>query len=263
MAKIEQIITNIDAISKKLRALDGKQVRSTELLRSMRELSELYFASVKPSGDGGAVDLEAVSTRFRSLLALSRSQPSRSKCIELFKQLRKDAVALEGASIANNSNDHQDDTNQADALIISSLDEICPSASAAYQQALIDLRQTDRLSWRGPATDLREALRETLDVLAPDADVESVPGFKHEPDARRPTMKQKTRYVMRNRGLASGQIATPVDAVVGIEEFVGGLTRSVYTRSSVSTHTPSTKIEVVRIHSWVRLVLCELLEIPL
>lgn len=56
MAKIEQIITNIDAISKKLRALDGKQVRSTELLRSMRELSELYFASVKPSGDGGAVD---------------------------------------------------------------------------------------------------------------------------------------------------------------------------------------------------------------
>lgn len=50
----------------------------------------------------------------------------------------------------------------------------------AYQQALLDLATPDRLSWRGPATDLREALRETLDVLAPDDEAKAMPGFKLE-----------------------------------------------------------------------------------
>ena len=88
-------------------------------------------------------------------------------------------------------------------------------------------------------------------------------GFKLEGDAKRPTMKQKVRYVLKNRGVPSGAMGTPESAVVGVEEFVGGLTRSVYTRSSVSAHTATTRAEASRILAWVRLVICELLEIPL
>lgn len=76
-------------------------------------------------------------------------------------------------------------------------------------------------------------------------------------------MKQKVRYVLKSRGTPSGAMETPESAVVGVEDFVGGLTRSVYTRSSVSTHTATTQAEASRVLAWVRLVLCELLEIPL
>jgi hypothetical protein len=37
---------------------------------------------------------------------------------------------------------------------------------------------------------------------------------------------------------------------------------SVYNRSSLSTHTATGKKEVIRVHAWVRLVLCDLLEVP-
>jgi hypothetical protein len=90
-----------------------------------------------------------------------------------------------------------------------------------------------------------------------------MPGYKLEPDAKRPTMKQKVRYILRKRGFGSGQLAASESAVEGVEGIVGGLVRSVYTRSSVSTHTATERSEVNRIHAWVRLVLCELLELPI
>jgi hypothetical protein len=57
-------------------------------------------------------------------------------------------------------------------------------------------------------------------------------------------------------------MAVPENAVQGVEDILGGITRSVYNRSSISTHTPTDKKEVVRVHAWVRLVLCDLLEVP-
>lgn len=139
---------------------------------------------------------------------------------------------------------------------------MCPSAGAAYSQAMEDLSAQTRESWRGPATDLREALRETLDVLAPDQEVQNAPGFKLERETRGPTMKQKVRYILKSRGTPSGAMTAPESAVQGIEDIVGGLTRSVYTRSNISTHTSTDKNEVIRVHAWVRLVFCDLLEVP-
>jgi hypothetical protein len=76
-------------------------------------------------------------------------------------------------------------------------------------------------------------------------------------------MKQKAKYILKNRGLKGGQLSNPETVITNIEEMIGGVVRSVYTRSSVSTHTTTSREEVVRVYSWVRLVLCELLEIPL
>ena len=109
---------------------------------------------------------------------------------------------------------------------------------------------------------MREALRETLDTMAPDAEVTAMPGFKLEKDTHGPTMKQKVRYILKKREMNSGAMAAPEKAVEGIEDIVGGVMRSVYKRSSLSTHTATSKDEVLRVHAWVRLVFCDLLEIP-
>jgi hypothetical protein len=156
-----------------------------------------------------------------------------------------------------------DDYDDIDKMIIETLNSIIPSASLSYQQALQDLRQDARLSWRGPGTDLRESLRETLDYLAPDSEVIKMQGYKQEPNTTGPTMKQKTRYIFKNRESNKSIMENAETTINYIEEAMGSFIRSVYTRSSVSTHTPTDKEEVLRIKQMVRIVLCDLLELRL
>jgi hypothetical protein len=260
LSGLAALLTELEALRKALAAVSAPQVGSSAIKSKMHEVASQYFSTVQPQIHPS--DAGELNEIFQALHASSRIRPSVQRCRDLVKTARKLLIEVEGKALQK-APTRLPSGSPVDSLVITTLNDLCPSASLAYQQALIDLGATERLSWRGPATDLREALRETLDVLAPDADVMAGPGFKLEGEARRPTMKQKVRYVLKNRGVPSGAMETPESAVVGIEEFIGGLTRSVYTRSSVSTHTPTTRTETQRVLAWVRLVLCELLEIPL
>ena len=88
---------------------------------------------------------------------------------------------------------------------------------AAIEQLLsaleLDLRSPNRMSYRGPATDLRECLREVLDHLAPDDAVTSGSGFVLEKDRTSPTMKQKVRFILRSRGLGKTALESPEASV--------------------------------------------------
>jgi Predicted pPIWI-associating nuclease len=148
-----------------------------------------------------------------------------------------------------------------DLRIVETLRSVVPSAGLSYAQALYDLQSDSCLSWRGPAADLREALRETLDYLAPDDEVAAMAGYRQDPNVNGPTMKQKVHFVLKKRG-ASKAFTEPAEAATeAIDSTIGTFVRSVYTRSNVSTHTPTQKAEVARTRDFVRVVLCELLEI--
>ena len=70
-------------------------------------------------------------------------------------------------------------------------------------------------------------------------------------------MKQKVRFIMRKRGTPRSAAESPEAAAQAVDEIVGTFVRSVYRRSSVSTHTPTDRNEVLRIRDWVRVALCE------
>lgn len=263
MSAVAVLLSKVDDAVKVVRSAKGAQIFASSTKALLHELATDYFSTVKGIAEQCGGNSNGLDSIFQEIHSLSRKSPSKNRCLELLKSAKKALVECESVAISQSSRQQAGHMTPVDELIVTTLNEICPSASLAYQQALMDLIQESRLSWRGPATDLREALRETLDILAPDQDVEAMPGFKLETDAKRPTMKQKVRYILKNRGVVSGAMATPESAVQGIEEVLGTLTRSVYTRSSVSTHTPTERQEVARVHAWVRLVLCELLEIPL
>ena len=123
------------------------------------------------------------------------------------------------------------------------------------------MRDNTRYSYRGVAAELREALREVLEYLAPDKIVTSQENFKLEKDQKKPTMKQKVQYILKSRGKNKSQIEAPENAVAVVEEKVGALARSVYNRSSASTHVCTSKQEVQQIKAYVDVVLGELLEI--
>lgn len=262
MSIIPSLLKEVDSLKKAVRAVANRQVFSKAISDQLHALAQQYFSDLRPTLPNGE-DVAAADRLFTQMHDLSRKSPSRQKCLDVLTYARKALVRIESAALAGLAGNTEERMSNADYLIISSLNDVCPAASASYQQALVDMALAQRISWRGTATELRESLRETLDTLAPDKDVETQPTFKHEANAQRPTMKQKVRYILKNRGMNSGQISTSEDSTRFIEESLGGITRSIYNRSSVSTHTPTSREEVVRIHALVKLVLCQLLAIPL
>jgi hypothetical protein len=260
------MIASLDGLRKKIKAASNVQIFSTTLKGEMAALTAEYFTSFRPAAVGAgapAEELAEADRLFKSLHELSHKNPSKTKCDGVCKDARKALVALEGGRLQSSGVTPGVRISKSDELIVSSLKEVCPSAAAAYEQALHDLQGSERLSWRGPATDMREALRETLDALAPDAEVENMSGYRPEPDTRRPSMRQKAKYILKSREMVSNQIALSETAITHIEDAVSGITRSVYVRSNISTHTPTSRDEVARLHGWVRLVMCDLLSLPI
>ncbi len=145
--------------------------------------------------------------------------------------------------------------------ILDTLAKILPLAAASYEQCIIDLGRLPRRSYRGVAHELREVLRESLDYLAPDADVMAEPGFKLEHGVTRPTQRQKALYVLRKRKLPREATAAPELAVSMVEELGAAIARSTYTRGSISAHISTSSQEVRQLKMYVDAVLAELLEI--
>jgi hypothetical protein len=133
-----------------------------------------------------------------------------------------------------------------------------PSAAQSYKQAILDLTDSSRVSFRGPALELREALREILDHLAPDSEVTAAPAYAQEKDRNGPTMKQKVRFIMKKNGKRSSSDA-PEQTVTAFEEAIAGLTRTVYERSSKAAHVAGERQTVVQIRRYVVAILHEII----
>lgn len=260
-----EFLAKIASARKDLRGTAGPQLHSQKRRDELRGLVQLYFERVRPqiaANQEGDEGVAAVDALMQNLLLLCHKRGATSRYMSILKEARSAVILLDARAMAFAGNRRQQQSiPKVDGKIIRTLKELVPSASLSYHQALLDLDQDKRHSWRGPATDLREALRETLDHLAPDEEVKAMPGYKQDTSVDGPTMVQKVRFVLKNRGL-SKTATTPAEAATNaVETALGTFVRSVYQRSNVSTHTPTEKAEVLRIRDFVRVVLCELLEI--
>lgn len=256
-------IAILEAIKRDLRKSGGKQVFSEKLKGKIRGSVEAYFRILKPAAAERGVKTSAeLDATLQDLRALTHKNAATTSYLAVIDNAKKGLIVLDGEltgvssiGIAKKLFDASDDE------IVATLEKIVPSAAASYKQALSDLEDEDRYSYRGPATDLRECLRETLDHLAPDNDVKTMPGFKANTESPAPTMKQKVRYILINRGKSKSQIEPSEAAAEIVDEIIGKFVRAVYSRSNVSTHTPTHRDEVLRSRHFVRLALIEILEI--
>ncbi|MFC3716576.1 hypothetical protein ACFONC_10455 [Luteimonas soli] len=261
---VTSFIAELEKQRKALNVLNGGQVHSAKVRGALRGLAERYFSDIRPTlidPSGDESHITAVNSAMQKLVQECHKRGMARTYIELLRAAKSHLIKLDSTLISINQQNDRPEKAPVDIRIITTLRALVPSAALSYEQALQDLGQPERLSWRGPATDLREALREVLDRLAPDDEVRAMSGYKDEPDARGPTMKQKVRFILRNRQTSKALAATTEDATRSVDEAIGAFVRSVYTRSSVSTHTPTDKNEVLRVLDLVRVVLSELLEV--
>lgn len=257
-------IQEVEKARKDLNKVNG-QLQSQKHRDDLRQLVERYFSVIRPSFVSNQEQSQAIKViddLMQELLILCHKRSMAKRYQEILTSVKKSLIELDNQNIATaGQTAGNNGMDLVDTQIVDTLQEIVPSAALSYKQATSDIQTKKRLSWRGPATDFREALRETLDHLAPDKDVKAMPGYKQDAGVDGPTMKQKVRYILRNRGASKAVSGTAEEATDAVEEAVGSFVRSVYTRSSVSTHTPTDKAEVLRVRDLVRVVLCELLKI--
>jgi hypothetical protein len=230
------------------------------------ELAKLYFREAKGElVNGGVTGLEHLDTAFVALLKLSDGQNPVSSYRKWLKVIRSHRarvlVDLEVNAAIATAESRETTATEAEELIAETLEEIAPSAALSYRQAMRDLADAKRVSFRGPALELREALREVLDNLAPDEDVLNGENFKLEAQQTKPTMRQKVQFVLRARGRTKTEIATPKDAADAVEGLLGTVARSIYNQGSLATHTASGRSQVLRLKRYVDVILSDLLEL--
>lgn len=258
----------VESLKKLLNSSKAVQVNSKSVRVETRDLVQNYFRLVRPELKAiGIIDgsLLLLDGPCQELLRLAGGRNRRTSYKKELRTLTKARSPLEIEreelfSISAAPTGHAT-ISPIETLIVDTARKIIPSAAISYEQALNDLYGPDRISYRGTATELREALREVLDHLAPDSEVSKSDGFKLEKNAQRPTMKQKARFILKARGVSKNSLASPQDAVQRIEESAASLARSTYTRSSISTHVATTKSEVLTMKMYVDTVLSELLQV--
>jgi hypothetical protein len=233
-------------------------------------LASAYFNTYRAQIAGAIGVTDALlqhDKKWQDLVRLAHGNNQRKSYIRLLSLLTREirefsVVSLVKVADAGGQNNGPSDLSPSEIALVSTIEILSPTAAASYRQGILDLRGVDRLSYRGTASEFREALRETLDYLAPDSEVVKQANFKPEDGQRQPTMKQKVRFILISRGRGKTQRASTEKAIEAIEELIGDVVRATYDRASLSTHLETSRTEVLRIKRYVDTVLFDLLEVP-
>ena len=241
-------------------------VNGVALRQEAQDVAEHYFRKAKPLLDRYAIEeLRGTLDRaFEAILQLSQNKNATNSYRKQIRVTQRTMAKVSSHIVVNQASapaKSEKATNDEDALIIDTLEKMVPSAALSYKQALVDMSDAKRVSFRGPALELREALRETLDHLAPDEQVKAANDFKLEKDQTKPTKKQKVRFIMKARGQSKSTSDIPEQTANMVDEMIVKLTTTIYDRSSFATHVSTEHKTVLQIKRYVATILHEILSL--
>ena len=264
---LRQLEAELATLTRAVRKIKALHVNAKDAKENVRATVYRYFNEWRPglvNSVGGDSVLTRLDSEMHELLRCTQRRTPVKDYQDLLKRAHEALSELEMCLIKPKPQELVSPTyNGQHQKILEMLEKVCPSAGRSFQQGLNDFSDQDRRSWRGTAVEFREALREVLDQLAPDEQVRVQPGYKQEPDTDSPTMKQKAVFVLKSRRPKDPQVKAFAEAIDIVENLIGKFVRAVYTRSTLSVHTASSRDEVGRIRDYVSLVLVELLEVSL
>lgn len=138
--------------------------------------------------------------------------------------------------------------------LVARLEALDPDLARSYRQALTDLEDSNRLSFLGPAGEIREVMRGVMHKLAPDRKVKKQKWFVGEKNGN-PTQAERIRFIVQGGDNWKSANSTAET----VEEKVGRLGRSLYGRASKAFHAGTQRREVEKILGYVRALLDEML----
>lgn len=271
----EELISLVGSFRGNVQRAAGDRVNSIRLREAGKQVVQHYFRRVRPELVGLNLDgVDAIDELMRGLLEVTNGRGLRKTYLSLLAQIRTHFTQLEvrrelrlgerpalTSQVTPSVAAVTTAPTEIERKIISAMEGLVATAALSYRQAIADLTNPGRISFRGPANELREALREVVDELAPDDDVVKQKGFQFEKDQTTPTQKQKVRYILRLQGVSGTAREAPERGAALIEEMFASFARSTYQRSSIPTHVASAKKDVLQMKMYVDGVLAELLQI--
>ncbi len=134
----------------------------------------------------------------------------------------------------------------------------------SYEQAAIDIEDSGRLSYRGPAAEIREVLTGVLHLLAPNAQVQATDWYR---ESRRsgtrteptPTRAERTKFILRSRAKGSAGTEAAESYMTAVEERLASVINATYKRGSAATHGGTERDELVQLLPYINALLRELL----
>lgn len=253
------LIAEIDLFHAALRRRQAVNVNDQVSREQAIALAHQYFDNARELLIRSVGESETVldhDANWQQLVRLAHGSNSRSSYVRLVSKIRKQlkefsVLAVVSGPVESVASKSSVVPSAEETQILETLDRLVPSAAASYRQGFNDLNGVDRISYRGTAAEFREALRETLDHLAPDDQVMAQDGFKLEADQTKPTMKQKVGFVLKSRGTNKTIRTVAEQSLSLIHELSGQVMRAVYNRASLAAHVQQSKVEVQKIKRYV------------
>ena len=145
-----------------------------------------------------------------------------------------------------------------EAAILARLRKQSGPLADSMEQALRDMNDQSRLSFVGPAGEVREVMRATIQLLAPDEEIRKQPWFVgiRQGNKTNPSQAERTRYAVQQRRGSKDQVQG-VETL--IDELVGQISRHTYNVGSGKFHAGTEQADVLKLTGWVWAVLDEVL----
>ena len=262
LTSLDQISEECARLSSSIVSARSKYVYPKSMQPIARGIARTYFESIRPElivlqNRAGLV--EEIDFVVQSFLELATARREKEVYVGHIAELRP--YLLEATIDLMKARGTRLVLSQTERGTVDTLAKMLPGSAASYEQVLRDLADGHRISWRGTAGELRELLREVVDHLAPDDKVRASQGFQLEQGQSGPTQRQKVRFILRARRSPSAAVTVAAETLETVDAMVAALARSTYQLGSVSTHTPSTGVEIRKLKRYVDTLLAELLEI--
>jgi hypothetical protein len=248
------------ALERRLSRRTARTTRSVEDFNSVRALVDAWFRVYRPQITRVLGEYPAISTVDERLQALRANVGTRFVISDLRAELRaiarhitREILPAYAAARWSGAATAERVVSATDEELLRRLEGVSLELAESYRQVLQDTRDESRLTFLGPAGELREIMRAAIHILAPDNAVAGQAWFVGHQG--RPTQAERIRFILQEgRGERSA-----VETAEVVEQKVAELGRSLYTRASQAFHAGAKRAEVERALAYVRAILNEIL----
>jgi exonuclease VII small subunit len=255
----------IKKLLQRVRKCNTATISLEEVLTLAKSVVNLWFNDVAPFAKFGSDNLDAlqvIDSAMNQLLAHTLKAARRESYLatlnEALRAYEKGVYVYlhktHGAVLAGMLSTGLGGDDVTDALA-----KISESLSVGYQQVRKDLSDSSRISWRGTANELREVIRELLEILAPDSLVTKAKWYKQDQHTKGATQAQRARFALEQRATQEHRTSAVQETLNLVEESIARLIRKTYQRANSVVHSPQDRDEVKRILGYFDLLARDLL----
>ncbi len=259
---LELFPESLDRLGGEINRNKGKDIRSPELKSHCIAVIDTWFKNIKPYlEETGAKDsvFKQIDDLLTQLLSLTTKISLVTKYKTLLKQIKKTYNSDVYIPLKTRTKPVLTPRAESqDKEAVKTLLQAYPVLEDGYNQVLNDLNDSNRLSYKGTANELREVLRGVLAELAPDTEVCKQAWYKQEKDSAGPTRKQRVKYILQSRRASRNENQVFSNTHELFDEIFSRVVISAYDGANEASHKQKQKQEIEKLLSYFNVLIRDL-----